>query len=88
MTDEKLDFDILPGYILALEFLLRVLTHNLKHHVDGILEVLPRFFMRPALGDCVGDLRARGDDPAVFSVLVDRAKIALNLSILSVLSLL
>src|SRR5215204_7057772 len=42
--------------------------------MDGILEVLARLFLRSALGDCAGDLRARGDDPAVFSVLVDRGK--------------
>src|SRR5215211_4365701 len=72
--DEKLDFDILPSYILALEVLLRVLSPGFEHHVDGILEILPRFFLRPALGDRAGDLRARGDDPAVFSVLVDRGK--------------
>src|SRR5215211_987943 len=42
--------------------------------MDGILEVLARLFLRSALGDRAGDLRARGDDPAVFSVLVDRGK--------------
>src|SRR5215212_7958845 len=70
----RLDLDVLPVYILALEILLRVLSPGFEHRVDGILEVLPRFFMRAALGDRAGDLRARGDDPAVFSVLVDRGK--------------
>src|SRR5215204_925430 len=42
--------------------------------MDGILEVLARLFLRSALGDRAGDLRARGDDTAVFSVLVDRGK--------------
>src|ERR671911_1890441 len=72
--ERRLDLDVLPGYILALEILLRILSPSFEHHVDGILEILPRFFLRPALGDRAGDLRARGDDPAVLSVLVDRGK--------------
>src|SRR5215203_3834477 len=74
VPDRPLDLDVLPGYVFALEILLRVLSPGFEHHVDGILEVLARFFLRSALGDCAGDLRARGDDPAVFSVLVDRGK--------------
>jgi hypothetical protein len=51
VPDGRLDLDMLPGYVFPLEVLLRVLTQNLEHHVDGILEVFPRLFACAALGD-------------------------------------
>jgi hypothetical protein len=51
VPDGRLDLDILPSYVFSLEVLLRVLTHNLEHHMDGILEVYPRLFACAALGD-------------------------------------
>lgn len=51
VPEGRLDLDILSGYVFSLEVLLRVLTHNLEHHVDSILEVFPRLFACAALGD-------------------------------------